>query len=72
MVVNLNDPIKVKLTKYGEVLYERYYRTSFNVLTKDRDGYSEMQLHEFLSIYGCYFPFNARNILEDMNLIIEK
>lgn len=71
--INLNNKVKVKLTTHGIYVYNSFYGDVFRKdcsLDIDENGYSEMQLHEFITIYGSYFPFRIKEILQDMNLVV--
>lgn len=50
MDININDPVKVKLTATGhKILNELTYIT---VLKEDKEGWSEWQLWELMQVFG--------------------
>ena len=77
--INLNDPIKVKLTPYGAEIYyhqfddinKRYGRQVFepHLPTIDKDGYTKFLLHGFMELYGEYMYAGARNVIEPIEII---
>ena len=71
MVVNLNDPVRFKLTKMGCRLYnnepDRY------PLSVDANGYCEMQLWEFMHTFGKYMSIGlGETITHNNELIFEE
>ena len=78
--VNLNDRIKVKLTDLGKEIY--YHRVdSVNEFYKreickpkfpdvDSNGYTEFQLHDFISIYGEHIGIGKPNVIEPLEIVI--
>ena len=83
--ININEPIKVKLTPLGaEIYYHRYDAVINDVpnaakkyfaprLPKtDIMGFTEFQLWEFMNIYGEYFSMGRMDkIIDPLNLYIE-
>lgn len=76
MRVNLNDAVKFKLTVVGWAIYNNsrdddlMYRPN---LTICGDGYCEMQLWEFLKIFGEYMNVGITGkVVENNELIFEK
>lgn len=78
MIFNINDEIKVKLTRKGlrfhrEYYYEIYKNTNFEYTEPpvDGDGYSTFQLWEVMHIFGkhlyngCQMPFEANIIIPE-------
>lgn len=55
---NINNYIKFKPTEYGVEIYNNHKKEAFKVtgfsreLKVDSDGYSEIQMHEFMYVYG--------------------
>ena len=83
MEVNLNDMIKVKLTKEGLKAYSEYnqecnnrlidskcnYR--FNLTPRiDSDGYSTFQLWHFIQIFGYKMYVGGESVIEENKIII--
>jgi len=73
---NINDYIKVKLTKHGQKIHISYYEKfdTYGVNKKfykpeiDNEGYTEYQLWEFMNIFGEHM-FNGADQLIENNLI---
>lgn len=61
-VHNINDNVWVKITRKGEQVFDEYYRQYEETLVKanvslprverDPQGYTKMQLHEVMRIFG--------------------
>lgn len=83
--INLNEPIKFKLTDYGKDIY--YHRfDEFNEFIKqhggkpieptmpkvDEEGYTEMQLWCFMNIYGKHMEMGCNNVVESLEIIYMK
>lgn len=79
--ININDYIKVKLTDKGKDIYYDYYVNYYqeedyiykNTACEakvDINGYTKMQLHEFMQIFGNRIPFGYNDIFENNNIII--
>lgn len=81
MKFNVNDYVKVKLTKKGlEILKEQHaqlqsyyhkHNIEFDPPSVDEDGYSSFQMHYLMNIFGpgmllgCEVPFETEIIIED-------
>lgn len=79
--INLNEHIKVKLNDYGkEIWYHQFDALNESVgrtLIKpsfpetDADGYTTMQLHEFMHLYGVYATVGAQSFIEPLEIVYE-
>lgn len=82
MTINLNDTVKFKLTDYGKDIWYHQYdelnRLSRKEIIKpefpkvDEDGYTSMQLWCFMELYGPHIHWNAKNVIEPLELICEE
>ena len=78
--LNLNSMIRVKLTDRGKDYYQRYnefMRVNNCDLTRryptvDEEGFSRIQLHEFMNIYGQCLIWGYPNIIEGNDIYIEE
>lgn len=80
-VTNINDRIKVKLTKHGKSILNNYDHynlseveylnlpVSYSPHPADADGYYEFTLWEFMSIFGAHFYNGGPQLLEDNEII---
>lgn len=80
--INLNKPIKVKLTDWGkEIYYHQYDRT--NQITgreickpkfpkEDENGYTEFQLWHFMELYGEHIGMTLPNVIEPLEIVYER
>ena len=81
--INLNDKIKVKLTPLGSEIYYHQYDELNKQIKKnggtelepimpqiDKDGYTEFQLHHFISLYGKYIGVCKPNVIKPLDIII--
>lgn len=80
--INLNEPIKVKLTDWGkEIYYHQYDRT--NQITgreickpmfprEDENGYTEFQLWCFIELYGMHMGMTLPNVIEPLEIVYER
>lgn len=81
--VNLNDMVKVKLTPLGaEIYYHQYDELNKKIKANggnpleprmpqiDKDGYTKMQLHEFISLYGEHVGMCKPNVIEPINIVL--
>ena len=81
--ININDFIKVKLTNKGKNIYHKFYTEIYDEINDkpnidinrfypkvDDEGYTKMQLHEFMQIFGQYFGVGKNMIMETNNIII--
>lgn len=82
MTINLNDTVKFKLTDYGKDIWYHQYDNLNRVAGKevikpsypkvDEDGYTSMQLWCFMELYGPHIRWNAKNVIEPLDLICEE
>ena len=81
--INLNDRVKVKLTPLGaEIYYHQYDELNKKIKANDgkqlepmmpqidKDGYTEFQLHHFISLYGEHIGMCKKNVIEPLDIII--
>lgn len=77
--INLNDRIKVKLTPLGvEIYYHQYDELNKKIKENggtqleprmpeiNKDGYTEFQLHHFISLYGEHIGMCKQNVIEPL------
>ena len=80
--INLNEPIKVKLTDWGkEIYYHQYDRTNQiagreickpKFPKEDENGYTEFQLWHFIELYGEYMVVTLPNVIEPLEIVYER
>ena len=80
--INLNEPIKVKLTDYGkEIYYHQYDRINQiagreickpKFLKEDKNGYAEFQLWRFMELYAEYMGMSMPNVIEPLEIVYER
>lgn len=81
--INLNSMIKVKLTPLGADIYYHQYdqlnQTYKREICKshmpqiDKDGYTEVQLHSFINLYGEHIGICCKeNVIEDICIYIDE
>lgn len=79
--LNLNDIIRVKFTDYGKDIYYHQYDDlieqgapiSRDYPKVDNEGYTDIQLWRFMSIFGKHIKFGMiEQIIEDNNIYIPK
>lgn len=70
---NINNYIKFKPTEYGVEIYNSYFKgTGFSrELKVDYDGYSELQMHEFMCVYGGYSFLGGTPVIECCEILIK-
>ncbi len=78
---NLNDFIKVKLSKSGEEIYSHRYDEINEFMgecivpkppKKDENGYTRFQLWDFMNLYGEHSHMGFSNqVLETMDILLE-
>lgn len=79
--INLNDFVKFKLTDKGKDIYYHQY-DEINALwgrqiakphypKTDANGYTEMQLWDFMRLYGEHMDMGMENVIEPLDLIYE-
>lgn len=80
--INLNEPIKVKLTDLGkEIYYHQYDRTNQiagreickpRFPREDENGYTEFQLWCFIELYGMHMGMTLPNVIEPLEIVYER
>lgn len=80
--INLNEPIKVKLTDWGkEIYYHQYDRTNQiagreickpRFPKEDENGYTEFQLWCFIELYGEHMGMTLPNVIEPLEIVYER
>ena len=80
--INLNEPIKVKLTDWGkEIYYHQYDRTNQiagreickpKFPKEDENGYTEFQLWRFIELYGEHMGMTLPNVIEPLEIVYER
>ena len=80
--INLNEPIKVKLTDWGkEIYYHQYDRTNRiagreickpKFPKEDENGYTEFQLWCFIELYGEHMGMTLPNVIEPLEIVYER
>ncbi len=75
---NINDRVKVKLTELGQVVLNNSVTeavkniselTNYSPYKPDKDGYIEIQLWQFMNIFGEHFWNGAPQIIERNEII---
>lgn len=80
--INLNEPVKVKLTDWGKEIYYHKF-DSLNEFVgiqickprfpkEDEDGYTEFQLWDFMNIYGQYMSMGAPNVIKPSEIVYKE
>ena len=82
MRINLNDPVKVKLTDWGkEIYFHQYDRVNKAVgreickprfPKEDEFGYTEFQLWRFMELYGEHIGITLPNVIEPLEILYER
>lgn len=80
--INLNEPIKAKLTDWGkEIYYHQYDRTNQiagreickpKFPKEDENGYTEFQLWCFIELYGMHMGMTLPNVIEPLEIVYER
>jgi hypothetical protein len=80
--INLNEPIKVKLTDCGkEIYYHQYDRVNQiagreickpKFPKEDENGYTEFQLWCFMELYGEHTGMTLPNVIEPLEIVYER
>ena len=80
--INLNEPIKVKLTDFGkEIYYHQYDRINQIAGRKicepkfpkeDENGYTEFQLWCFIELYGEHMGMTLPNVIKPLEIVYER
>lgn len=71
MTFNCNDPCIVRLTEYGEALYQGYL-DDYPCFNKLPDGSYEFQLWELCNIFGPYMYNGAEIPFVDNKITIKE
>ena len=79
--INLNEPIKVKLTDWGKEIYYRQYDRTNQIAGReickprfpreDENGYTEFQLWGFIELYGTHIGMTLPNVIEPLEIVYE-
>ena len=80
--INLNEPIKVKLTDWGkEIYYHQYDRINQiagrevckpSFPKEDKNGYTEFQLWCFMELYGEYIGMALPNVIKPIEIVYKR
>ena len=80
--INLNEPIKVKLTGWGKEIYYHQYdrinRIAGREICKpkfpkeDENGYTKFQLWCFMELYGEHMGMTLPNVIEPLEIVYER
>ena len=80
--INLNEPIKVKLTNWGKEIYYHQYDKTNQIAGReickpkfpkeDENGYTRFQLWCFIELYGEYMGMALPNVIEPLEIVYEK
>jgi len=80
--INLNEPIKVKLTDWGkEIYYHQYDRVNQiagreickpKFPKEDENGYTEFQVWCFMKLYGEHMGMTLPNVIEPLEIVYER
>lgn len=80
--INLNEPIKIKLTDWGKEIYYHQYDKVNQIAGReickpkfpkeDENGYTEFQLWCFIELYGEYMGMTLPNVMEPLEIVYER
>ena len=80
--INLNEPIKVKLTDLGKEIYYHQYDRINQIVGReackpsfpkeDENGYTEFQLWCFMELYGEHMGMTLPNVIEPLEIVYER
>ena len=80
--INLNEPIKVKLTDFGKEIYYHQYDRINQIAGRevckpkfpkeDENGYTEFQLWCFMELYGEHIGMTLPNVIEPLEIVYER
>ena len=80
--INLNEPIKVKLTDLGKEIYYHQYDKINQIAGReickpkfpkeDENGYTEFQLWCFIELYGEHMGMTLPNVIEPLEIVYER
>lgn len=81
MHINLNEKIKFRLTERGKYIWyhqhdrlnEKYGKTVIqpSLPEIDADGYTELQLWQFIQLFGPYTGMTSENYIEPLEVVFE-
>lgn len=80
--INLNEPIKVKLTDWGKEIYYHQYDRANQIAGReickpkfpkeDENGYTEFQVWCFMELYGEHMGMTLPNVIEPLEIVYER
>ena len=80
--INLNEPIKVKLTDWGKEIYYHQHDRLNQIVGReickpqfpkeDENGYTEFQLWCFINLYGKHIDMTLQNVIEPLEIVYER
>ena len=80
--INLNEPIKVKLTEWGKEIYYHQYDKANQIAGReickpkfpkeDENGYTEFQLWCFIELYGIHMGMTMPNVIDPLEIVYER
>lgn len=80
--INLNEPIKVKLTDWGKEIYYHQYDRANQIAGReickpkfpkeDENEYTEFQLWCFMELYGEHMGMTLPNVIEPLEIVYER
>ena len=80
--INLNEPIKVKLTDLGKEIYYHQYDRANQIAGReickpkfpkeDENGYTEFQVWCFMELYGEHMGMTMPNVIEPLEIVYER
>lgn len=80
--INLNEPVKVKLTDLGKDIYYHQYDRLNSAFGKqickpsmpevDAYGYTTFQLWCFMELYGVHMGMILPNVIEPLEIVYEQ
>lgn len=80
--ININEPIKVKLTDWGKEIYYHQYDRINQIAGReickpqfpkeDENGYTEFQLWRFIELYGIHMGMTLPNVIKPLEIVYER
>ena len=80
--INLNEPIKVKLTDWGKEIYYHQHDRANQIAGReickpkfpkeDENGYTEFQVWCFMELYGEHMGMTLPNVIEPLEIVYER
>ena len=80
--INLNDTVKFRLTDYGkDIYYHRFDEVNTKIRKRggkliepnmpkvDSDGYTRMQLWQFMELFGPHTGMAMKNYIEPLEIV---